>query len=267
VAFLGSFRDRHGSEPRETRGTNVTGRLEGKVAVVTGAGSGIGRAIAADFHREGAMVVHGDASGEEHSVAKELGDRAIGVTADVRSADDMKSLTEAAVTAFGGLDVFVNCAGIPGAQAPTADYAEGDFDLVIGVNLKGVFLGMRAALPHLVAGGGGSIVNIASIAALVGFPNTPAYSAAKGGIVALTRCTALEYAAVGVRVNVICPGVIDTPMTETIGDIRGMVIAATPVGRIGAPYDIAAAATFLASDDAAFVTGTVVSIDGGYTAH
>jgi NAD(P)-dependent dehydrogenase (short-subunit alcohol dehydrogenase family) len=243
----------------------VTGRLEGKVAVVTGAGSGIGRAIAENFHREGAMVVLGDASGEEHTVAKELGERTIGVTADVRSADDMHRLTERAVAGFGGLHVLVSCAGIAGAQAPTADYTEDDFDAVIAVNLKGVFLAMRAALPHLVGGGGGSIINIASIAALVGFPNTPAYSAAKGGIVGLTRCTALEYAAAGVRVNTICPGVIDTPMTETIGDLRGAVISATPVGRIGVPYDIAAAAAFLASDDATFVTGTVISVDGGYT--
>ncbi|HKN39601.1 MAG TPA: SDR family oxidoreductase, partial [Acidimicrobiia bacterium] len=143
-----------------------------------------------------------------------------------------------------------------------------NFDRVIAVNLKGVFLGMKHALPVMVAGGGGSVVNIASAAGLVGFPMLPAYCASKGGVVQLTRAGALEYAAAGVRVNAICPGVIDTPLTAGIDP--GMTDAATamtPLGRLGRPSEIAALAVFLASDESSYMTGAAVSIDGGFTTH
>jgi NAD(P)-dependent dehydrogenase (short-subunit alcohol dehydrogenase family) len=165
----------------------------------------------------------------------------------------------------------VNCAGIAGIPALTADVAEEDFDQMIAVSLKGVFLSMRAALPHLIDAGGGSIVNIASTAAIAALPTRSAYSAAKGGVVAMTRCTALEYASAGIRVNAICPGIIDTPLLRnTAGEhVEAALVAAaaaTPANRIGQPTDIAPMAVFLASDESTFVTGTALPVDGGFSA-
>jgi len=247
----------------------VTGqRLDGKVAIVTGAGSGIGRAIATALHAEGAAIVAADISGNEKALADELGERAVAVRADVTEGSDVAAMVDAARAAFGGLHVMVNNAGIDGTMGPIADCSEENFDRVIAVNLKGVFLGMKHALPVMVAGGGGSVVNIASAAGLVGFPMLPAYCASKGGVVQLTRAGALEYAAAGVRVNAICPGVIDTPLTAGIDP--GMTDAATamtPLGRLGRPSEIAALAVFLASDESSYMTGAAVSIDGGFTTH
>jgi len=192
----------------------------------------------------------------------------VAVRADVTEGSDVAAMVDAARAAFGGLHVMVNNAGIDGTMGPIADCSEENFDRVIAVNLKGVFLGMKHALPVMVAGGGGSVVNIASAAGLVGFPMLPAYCASKGGVVQLTRAGALEYAAAGVRVNAICPGVIDTPLTAGIDP--GMTDAATamtPLGRLGRPSEIAALAVFLASDESSYMTGAAVSIDGGFTTH
>jgi NAD(P)-dependent dehydrogenase (short-subunit alcohol dehydrogenase family) len=161
----------------------------------------------------------------------------------------------------------VNAAGIGGGSAATADYAEADFDRVIAINLKGVFLCMKYALPAMLAAGGGVIVNIASILGMVGMPQTPAYSAAKGGVIQLTRVAALEYAGSNIRVNCIGPGIIDTPMLRNVPAAgRELLLRQPPIGRFGTAEEIAAAAVFLAGDASAFTTGTVLAVDGGFTA-
>jgi NAD(P)-dependent dehydrogenase (short-subunit alcohol dehydrogenase family) len=243
-------------------------RLGGKVAIVTGAGSGIGRAIATALHAEGASVALADITGNEKAVADELGDRTLAVRADVTSGAGVAALVAAAREAFGGLHVIVNNAGIDGDMGPLADSSEENFDRVIAVNLKGVFLGMKHALPLMVAGGGGSVVNIASAAGLVGFPMISAYCASKGGVVQLTKAAALEYAAAGIRVNAICPGLIDTPLLAAIDPAMTEVARAmTPLGRLGRPEEIANLAVFLASDESSYITGAALPIDGGLTTH
>lgn len=249
----------------------MSGRLEGKVAVITGGGSGIGRGVCRALHAEGARVVAADVSGTERDLAASLGKGAIGIKADVTSNADLVSLIGAACDRFGQVDIMVNVAGVSGLRALTVDTSEEEFDRVIAVNLKGVFLGMRAVLPALVAQNSGSIINMASIASLVGAPKSSAYSASKGGVLALTRSTALEYASAGVRVNAICPGPIDTPMFRGDADGRASELLARgasriPVGRMGTVADIAAMTVFLASDESAFVTGAAFAVDGGVTA-
>ena len=246
------------------------GRLEDKVAVITGAGSGIGRAAALLFAREGAKVVVADVTGAEEETAAAIGDAATPVRADVSSAADVRAMIETARARYGRLDVLFNNAGIEGAPGFTADCTEEDFDRVIAVNLKGVFLGMKYAIPVMLEHGGGSIINNASIAGLVGFPGAPAYCASKGGVVLLTKATALEYATQNIRVNAICPGVIETPMIEryvsTGEEARRMLVQIEPVGRLGQPEEVAALALFLASDEASFITGAALPVDGGVVA-
>jgi NAD(P)-dependent dehydrogenase (short-subunit alcohol dehydrogenase family) len=249
----------------------MVARLQNKVAVVTGGASGIGRGIAEAFHHEGAKVVIGDISGSEDVVAKELGDHAHGVRCDVTRSADLDELMETARDRFGRLDIVVNSAGIAGVAALTGDVNEDDFDRMIDVGLKGVFLSIRAALPLLLEANGGSIINIASTAALAALPSRSAYCAAKGGVVALSRCTALEYATANIRVNAICPGIVDTPLLRGaagphVEAALAAAAAATPVNRVGVPGDIAPLAVFLASDESAFVTGAALTVDGGFTA-
>jgi NAD(P)-dependent dehydrogenase (short-subunit alcohol dehydrogenase family) len=249
----------------------MTARLNGKVAVITGGASGIGRSIVEAFHAEGAKTVIADISGGQDALAKEIGETAVAVQCNVSRSADLTDAMHTAVDQFGRLDAVVNCAGIAGIPALTADVAEEDFDQMMAVSLKGVFLSMRAALPHLIDAGGGSIVNIASTAAIAALPTRSAYSAAKGGVVAITRCTALEYASAGIRVNAICPGIIDTPLLRnTAGEhVEAALVAAaaaTPANRIGQPTDIAPMAVFLASDESTFVTGTALPVDGGFSA-
>jgi NAD(P)-dependent dehydrogenase (short-subunit alcohol dehydrogenase family) len=243
-------------------------RLTGKVAIVTGAGSGIGRAIATAFVAEGAGVVLAGISGDEKAVADELGPAAVPVRADVRSSADVAAVVDTARDRFGGLHVMVNNAGIDGAPGAIADCSEDNFDEVLAVNVRGVFLGMKHALPQIAAAGGGSVINIASVAGLVGFPKMPAYCASKGAVIQLTRVGALDYAAAGIRVNAICPGAIDTPLLRQFDP--GMAAAAaavTPLRRLGRPAEVAALAVFLASDESSFVTGAALPVDGGFTTH
>ncbi len=246
------------------------GRLENKVAVITGAGSGIGRATAIRFAVEGARVVVADVTGAEAETAKEIGANALAFHADVSRADDVRAMIAAARTAFGRLDVLFNNAGIEGAQAPTADCSEENFDHVIAVNLRGVFLGMKYAIPAMLENGGGSIINNASVAGVVGFPGIPAYCASKGGVIQLSKTAALEYATQGIRVNAICPGVIWTPMVARLtagsAEAEALFRATEPVDRFGTPEEVASLALYLASDESSFITGAALPVDGGFLA-
>ena len=244
----------------------MAGRLAGKVAVVTGAGSGIGAATAEAFHREGAKVVAADISGQQEAVAKRLGEGCLAVHADVANSADVQNMLAVAVDTFGRLDILHNNAGIDGAVANTGEISEEEFDHVWSINGRGVFLGMRYAIPIMLEQGGGSIVNTASMASMVAFPGLPAYCAAKGAVLMLTKTAAAEYAAKNIRVNCICPGAIATGITASLPEelIQG-VIGLTPMGRIADPSEVANLAVFLASDESSFMTGSAVLIDGGYT--
>jgi len=252
----------------------LTGKLEDKVAVITGAASGIGRATALLFAREGARVVVADWDESGGSrIAEEIaeaGGEAVSVRTDVSQAEDVRSLINAAVEGYGRLDVLFNNAGVEGELAPTADCSLENWDSVIGINLKGVFLGMKYAIPHMVSHGGGTIINNASVAGVVGFAGLPAYCASKGGVIQLTKAAALEYAKAGIRVNAICPGVIATPMVERVlGDNKEMkksFEALEPVGRFGTPEEVARLALFLATEDSSFCTGAPFIVDGGFVA-
>jgi NAD(P)-dependent dehydrogenase (short-subunit alcohol dehydrogenase family) len=249
-------------------------RLAGKVTIVTGGGSGIGKASVLLFAREGASVVVADWQEEGgNAVVKEIaaaGGKATFIKTDVSSEDDIKNMVATAVRSYGRLDVLFNNAGIEGTMGrPTAETPLEEWNRIIAVNLTGVFLGCRYAIPEMLKTGGGSIVNNASVAGLVGFAGIPAYCASKGGIVQLTRTAALEYATQGIRVNCLCPGVIDTPMVRRAAPDEAALAAFTqmePVGRLGQPEEVAALALFLASDEASFMTGTVIPVDGGFVA-
>lgn len=244
----------------------MAGRLEGKVAVITGAGSGIGEATAEVFIEQGAKVVLVDVSGTQEEVAKRLGENALAVHGDVTKEADVKNAITTAVDTFGKLDILYNNAGIDGALNMTGDYDGDDWDKVLAVNLKGVMLGIKHAIPPMRAAGGGSIISTASMAANVAFANMPGYCASKAGVVMLTRTAAVEYAKDKIRVNAILPGVIDTGMSRSLPEelIQG-IKAATPLGYIADPREIATVALFLATDDASFITGQDLVVDGGYT--
>ena len=245
----------------------MSGRLEGKVAVVTGAGTGLGKAIVERFVREGAKVVAADISGLQDEVAAVAGANCVPFQVDVSKSAEVKAMLEVAVSRFGGLHVLCNNAGIQGGMMSTGEYDEDTFDRVMAVNAKGVYLGMRHAIPIMLDGGGGSIVNTASMAAVVAFPQMVAYCGSKGAVRMMTKTTAVEYADKGIRVNCFCPGSIDTNMVATMPkEYIDAVIAANPVKRIGHPREIADLALFLASDESSFITGTEILIDGGYTA-
>lgn len=211
------------------------------------------------------MVV-ADISGRQKETAERLGDGAVAVQADVSQGADVQRMLEAAGAQFGRLDILCNNAGIEGDLAPLGDCTEENFDRVMAVNARGVFLGMRYAIPLMVAGGGGSIINTASIAGSVAFPTMLPYCASKGAIIAMSRTAAAEYAAAGVRVNCICPGVVSTALVERLpARLLSGVSAQTPVGRIARPEEMAGAVVYLASDAASFVTGSLITLDGGYT--
>jgi NAD(P)-dependent dehydrogenase (short-subunit alcohol dehydrogenase family) len=239
--------------------------LTGKVAIVTGAGSGIGAAIVETFHREGALVFAVDISGRQEEIAARLGAGCTPLRADVSIAHDFAAAISDTVQRAGRLDILVNNAGIDGQIALTADYDEDEFDRVMSVNAKSVFLGMKYAIPEMLKSGGGAIVNTASTASLVGFSQMPAYCASKGAVLMLTRTAALEYAQKGIRVNAICPGPTRTEMTKHLpADLIQQVVATTPIARYADPSELANSALFLASDLSSYVTGTYLAVDGAY---
>lgn len=253
------------------------GRLEGKVAVITGAASGIGRATAQLFASEGAFLVLADIDDKAGRMVEEAirssGGRAVFKHADVSVAKDARSMVEEAVERYGRLDILFNNAGVEGVISGIADYPEEQFDRVIAVNLKGVWLGVKYAAPIMARQGGGSIINMASITGIVGYPGMSAYCASKGGVIALTRAVAVEYAERNVRVNCIAPGTVETPMTrriksslEKFPELTGVFAKASPMGRPATPEEVARTALFLASDDSSYITGTCIVVDGGYTA-
>jgi NAD(P)-dependent dehydrogenase (short-subunit alcohol dehydrogenase family) len=252
----------------------MTGRLNGKVALVTGGSSGIGRATAQIFAREGAKVVVADigVEGGEETVRliKAAGGEAVFIKSDVAQAADVQAMVKKAVETYGRLDCAFNNAGIEGVVKPTVEYGEADWDRVIGINLKGVWLCMQAELQQMLAQGNGVIVNTASVAGLVGLPGFSAYVAAKHGVAGLTKTAALEYAKAGIRVNAVCPGAIRTPMFERGArdnpGIEEQAVAAEPVGRMAEPAEVGEAVAWLCSDAASFVTGLPMAVDGGWVA-
>jgi NAD(P)-dependent dehydrogenase (short-subunit alcohol dehydrogenase family) len=277
-------------------------RLEGKVAVVTGGASGMGLASVERFIEEGAKVVLTDlpagdmnvltrrvgetkasfhyrertpgGTNDGFTIAQRLGPSAKFVPADITVPEELQKVIDTAVEEFGGLDILFNNAGIGGGEGSLLDATDEVFDRIIDVDLKAVLRGIKFAIPHLARRGGGSIISTSSTVAISGSIGAPAYSAAKGGIVALTRAAAMELAADMIRVNCICPGAILTPMNysnprwESIepGQLRTMFAGVQPIPRAGEPIDIANAALWLASDESSFVTGQVIPVDGGLSA-
>lgn len=246
--------------------------LENKVAVVTGAGSGIGRAIGLLYASEGAKVVISDINekggNEVVSEIKARGGDAFFVKADTSKPADNESLVDQTVKRYGGLHITVNNAGIGGPSTPLGEYPIDGWDKVILINLSGVFYGMRYQIPAMIRSGSGSIINVASILGVVGFANSSAYVAAKHGVVGLTKSAALEYATQNVRVNAIGPGFIMTPLLEKNLDTAALkfIESKHPIGRLGKAEEVAELAFWLASSKASFVTGSYYTVDGGYTA-
>jgi NAD(P)-dependent dehydrogenase (short-subunit alcohol dehydrogenase family) len=224
------------------------------------------------FAQEGARVVVADivVEGGQETVKmiKDAGGDAAFVKCDVSKAADVEAAVKFAVDTYGKLDCAHNNAGIEGPMSSTADYTEADWDRVIGINLKGVWLCMKSEIPEMLKVGGGAIVNTASIAGLVGFQGLPAYSASKWGVNGITKAAALEYAQAGIRVNSVCPGVIQTAMVDRLvsaqPEMEAGLLAGTPMGRLGQPDDIAQAVVWLCSDRASFVTGHNMAVDGGF---
>ena len=247
-------------------------RLENKVALITGGGSGIGRASCLLFAREGAQVVVADYSveGGQETVRQihAAGDEATFVQADVSKSAEVQNMIAATVKTYGRIDVLFNNAGIEGPSVKLARYKEEDWDRVIAIDLTAVYLGMKYVIPEMIKQGGGVIISTASVAGLVGFPGSGAYAAAKAGVINLTRLAALEYADKKIRVNCICPGIIETPMADRVMGQRprDQVARLEPIGYLGQAGDIANAALFLASDESSFATGAPFIIDGGYVA-
>ncbi len=252
----------------------MVGRLDGKVALVTGGGSGIGRATCLTMARENAKLAVADVvvEGGQETVRliKEAGGEAIFIKADVSQASEVEAMVNQTVETYGRLDCAFNNAGIEGPVCSTVDYTEEDFDRVVAIDLTGVWLCMKYEIPVMLQNGGGAIVNTASVAGLVGFQGLSAYVASKHGVNGLTKTAALEYAKAGIRVNAVCPGVIETPMVKRAFEkspaMEEGVATIEPVGRLGQPEEIAEAVAWLCSDAASFVTGLPMAVDGGLIA-
>ena len=254
-------------------------RLKDKVALVTGAGSGIGRAVALRFANEGASVAASDISianaQETASMVEELGGRTIALSGDVSVGEDAEAMVEATVSEFGRLDILLNSAGISARNAlPEGASPEAIWDKVIEVNLKGTYLVSWYAVPEMEKVGGGSIINLASTMGLVGYPagfggGFNPYPPSKGGVVQFTRTLAIDSARKNIRVNCLCPGFVATNFTKALTDdpeTNAFLEELHPMGRLGRPEEVANAALYLASDDASYVTGVALTVDGGYTA-
>jgi NAD(P)-dependent dehydrogenase (short-subunit alcohol dehydrogenase family) len=246
--------------------------LDERIAIVTGASSGIGKAIALAFAREGAKVVivaDLNRNGLESTLVgiKQAGGQGIPIQLDVSNADEVRLMMDRVIAEYGRIDCAINNAGIEGAMASTIDCTEENWDRVIQVNLKGVWLCLKNELPHMLKQGKGAIVNMSSALGLVGIEGYPAYVASKHGVAGLTKAAALEYAIHGIRVNAICPGVIETPLLERMvsgkREIKEWLLAKEPIGRVGTPQEIAEAAVWLCSDASSFVTGHCMVVDGG----
>jgi NAD(P)-dependent dehydrogenase (short-subunit alcohol dehydrogenase family) len=259
--------------PVNTTNNSRHDEFAGKVAFITGAGSGIGRATALAFADRGAAVAIADVSAEaSRGVAEEIvrtGGQALGLACDVTVSGDVQTALRHTAEAFGRLDFAFNNAGIEQPPTPLADITEDQWQRVLDIDLRGVFLCMKYEIPLILAAGGGAIINTSSGAGVKGFLGGGAYGAAKHGVIGLTRCAALDYAAANVRINAICPGIIETPMMDRFSggtpEGRERVIDQEPVGRMGRPEEIASAVMWLCSDNAAFTVGHALVVDGGQT--
>lgn len=252
----------------------MAGRLAGKIALVTGGSSGIGRATALIFAREGAKVVVADVNieGSQETVRQiqAAGGEAIFIKTDVSQAVEVETMVKKTVETYGRLDCAFNNAGIEGVLKPTSDYDIDTWDRVLSINLKGVWLCMKYEIQQMLSQGGGAIVNTASAAGLVAVSGMSAYVAAKHGVVGLTKTAALEYAKAGIRVNAVCPGGVDTPMVQRVfsknPQFAEAAASAEPVGRLAQPAEIGEAVVWLCSEAASFVTGHPMAVDGGMVA-
>ena len=253
----------------------MSGQLEDKIALITGGGSGIGKATALAFAREGAKVIVADKDIEKGTATaamiNDINGEAIFVEADVSRTADVESMIDAVINSYGRLDCAFNNAGIADpVGSSAAELSEEAWNKVIGINLTGVWLCVKYEIQQMLKQGKGAIVNTASVAGLVGFQGLPAYVASKHGVIGLTQTAALEYAKLGIRVNAVCPGVIKTSMVDRITgkvkEVEKQFENMEPIGRMGQPEEVAAVATWLCSDNASFVTGNAMTIDGGWTA-
>jgi NAD(P)-dependent dehydrogenase (short-subunit alcohol dehydrogenase family) len=250
-----------------------TGQFAGRVAFITGAGSGIGRATALAFAAQGAAVAVSDVAEKDlHETARlieDQGGQALPVLCDVARSDDVAAAVAAAVRQFGRLDFAFNNAGVEQPVAPLHEISDKQWDRIIDINLRGVFYGMKHEVPAMLATGGGAIVNTSSGAGVIGIAGQSAYAASKHAVIGLTKAAALDYAAAGVRVNAVCPGIIETPMMDRFSggteEGRQRVIGQEPVGRMGRPEEIASAVLWLCSDLGAFTVGHALVVDGGQT--
>jgi NAD(P)-dependent dehydrogenase (short-subunit alcohol dehydrogenase family) len=251
----------------------MAGRLDGKVALITGAATGIGRATALHFAREGAKVACGYRRRSADDLIEEItaaGGTAAAVKIDIADEDSIRAGVGRTVELYGRLDAAVNNAGVLPQTAPLADFDVADFDETIATDLRGVFLSMKYQIKQMLTQGGGSIINTTSVAGVIADPGMAPYVAAKHGVIGLSKAAAMDYAQQGIRVNAVAPGLVETPMVSPWMSDAGFLKALetwNPMGRIGQPHEITGIAVYLASDEASFTTAQVFLIDGGQTAH